>query len=185
MSSTICSSLALVTSRRYAGGKWQSEGIVGSVPKKIAAYENPQPNSVAGSFFPLSFRITFAICAIACWYWSGAQPKFRPVSVDFARSAGSVNSPSKCRNDGPSCDCIEPTMCMEFLGVAVKPVSILGIGLCAVKSAYVRFPAPGTPCISTTKWHERQLMDCPANGPGRGPFGVCTVATTGSPTASG
>ncbi len=28
-------------------------------------------------------------------------------------------------------------------------------------------------------------MDCPANGPGSGPFGVCTVATTGSPTASG
>src|SRR5580698_2169814 len=54
-----------------------------------------------------------------------------------------------------------------------------------MKSEYVLLPAPATPWNSTTKWHDRQLMDSPAKGPGNVPLVVCTCATTGSLATNG
>src|SRR5215475_15064761 len=115
-----------------------------------------------------------ATCATACAYCSGAHPKFRPVIVDLTRSSAELNSPSKCKNCGPECDCIEPTICIAFLGVISIPLMRRGIGLCSTKSAYVRFRTLSTFVNSVTKWQERQLIDSPANGPGNIPTGVLT-----------
>src|SRR5215469_5112219 len=121
------------------------------------------------------------MCAIACWYCSGCQPKFLPVIVPVTRSSGVANSPSKCRNVGPLCDCSDPTICIAFRGVLLIPLICLGIGLWPTKSAYVRLPTPFTSVNSVTKWQDRQLIASPANGPGTHPIGVFTSATTGSP----
>jgi hypothetical protein len=64
------------------------------------------------------------------------------------------------------------------------PTVARGIGLWRAKSAEARFPPPGVSLASSTRWHPRQFIPWPANGPGIVPADVTSKAVTGSPSDS-